>query len=281
MLVVVVAYGSEHYLRACLESLGPDCCVVVVDNGGSDRARDICAALGADYLRPATNVGFAGAVNIALRERRKSGIDVLLLNPDAQLSPIDVRILQDHLHRSFNVAAVGPRLLGPDGDAQKASWPIPSPWSAMATIIGAADLVCRRRFVNGAVLLLRGTAIDMIGSLDERFFLYSEEADWQLRAIRAGWTVTIVQDAVAVHRGGGTSSDPAQRELLFNASAERFIRKWYGSLGWQVFRAASILAALRRLLTSHNDGRTATYRRAIDQFWRGPVRCSEAQRGEA
>jgi GT2 family glycosyltransferase len=280
MLVVVVAYGSEHYLRACLESLGPDFCVVVVDNGGSDRARDICAAFGADYLRPATNVGFAAAVNIAIRERRKSGIDVLLLNPDAQLSPIDVRILQDHLYRSFNVAAVGPRLLDPDGDVQKASWPIPSPWSAMATIIGAAELLCRRRFVNGAVLLLRGTAIDMIGSLDERYFLYSEEADWQLRAIRAGWTVTIVQEAVAVHLGGGTSSDPVQQELLFNASAERFIRKWYGSLGWQVFRVASILAALRRLLTSHNDPRTATYRRAIDQFWRGPVRCSEAQRGE-
>ena len=261
MLVVVVAYGSEHHLRGCLETLGPGFRVLVVDNGGSTRARDICATLGADYLRTAKNIGFAAAVNLAIELRRESGMDVLLLNPDARLSPTDVGILRDRLHSSNNVAAVGPRLLGPDGDSQKASWPVPSPWMAMATIIGAGEILCRRRFVNGAVLLLRGTAIDMIGSLDERFFLYSEEADWQLRAFRAGWTAAVVQEAVAVHLGGGTSSDPVQRELLFNASAERFIRKWYGSLGWQVFRAASILAALRRLLTSHNDRRTATYRR--------------------
>jgi GT2 family glycosyltransferase len=274
-LIVVVAYGSEHHLEACLDTLGPDLHIVVVDNGRSLKARQICATFGADYLTPPSNIGFAAAVNLALKARRDLNSDVLLLNPDARLLPSDLKILLDRLHRSPNLAAAGPRLLSPDGETQTPLWPIPSPWIALAAMIGTADHLSRRRFINGAVLLLRGAAVNAIGGFDERFFLYSEEADWQLRAIRAGWKVTVVQNAAAIHVGGGTSSDPAQRELLFNVSAERFIRKWYGSLGWHIFRFASIIAAVRRLLTSRNDQKKATYRRAIYQYRRGPVRCLE------
>ena len=53
----------------------------------------------------------------------------------------------------------------------------------------------------------------------------------------------LTPDAAALHLSGGTSADPVRRELLFDASAERFARKWYGTFGWQLFRAASILAA--------------------------------------
>ena len=278
LMVIVVAYGSEHHLNACLDALGPGIPVVVVDNAGSDRARQMCTMFGADYLRPPANVGFAAAVNLAMTARRDPGLDVLLLNPDARLLPSDLTILCDHLHQSQDLAAAGPRLQDPRGQPQKALWPIPSPWTALASAVGAADRICRRRFVNGAVLLLRGAAIDAIGHFDERFFLYSEEADWQLRALRAGWKVTVVEESVATHLGAGTSSDPARRELLFNASAERFIRKWYGWFGWQVFRTASVLAALRRLLTSRDEQEIETYCRAIHQFWRGPVRCQEAVR---
>jgi GT2 family glycosyltransferase len=277
--VIVVAYGNEEHLSACLETLGCDVPVVVVDNGRSDLARHICSVFGADYLESAANLGFAAAVNLAIKERRSIGTDVLLLNPDARLDHSHLNILLHHLHRSHDIAAVGPRLRSPGGDTQKTLWPIPSPWLALATMVGVGDRLSRRRFVNGAVLLLRGAAVDAIGGFDERFFLYSEEADWQLRAIRAGWKVAAALDSNAIHVGGGTSSNPTRREILFNASAERFIRKWYGPLGWHIFRIASIITASRRLLISRNPKMKPTYRRAILQFWRGPVRYLASQQG--
>jgi GT2 family glycosyltransferase len=124
------------------------------------------------------------------------------------------------------------------------------------------------------VLLLRGAAIDSIGTFDERFFLYAEETDWQLRALKAGWRVGLALDATAMHLSGGTSADPARRELLFDASAERFVRKWYGMLGWQLFRFASILAALRRLVMARDVEAKMTQHRAIAHYWNGPVRCA-------
>jgi GT2 family glycosyltransferase len=277
-MVVVVAYGSEDQLALSLDALGRSLPVVVVDNGGSDEAHRICLANGAAYVRPKSNIGFAAAVNVALRDHRVPESDVLLLNPDAQLRPPDLTFLRDELRRSSDLAAVGPRLVSPDGSIQKAQWPFPSPWTALCAVIGAADHFSRRRFVSGAVLLLRADAIDQVGIFDERFFLYSEETDWQMRAMRDGWRVGVAQNATAVHQGGGTSSDSGHRELLFNASTERFVRKWYGTLGWQVFRLASILAALRRLVTSRNEQTRATQRRAIGHYWRGPIRCADAVR---
>jgi len=278
IMVVVVAYGSEVQLATCLHALERSLPIVVVDNGGSDEAQRICRDLGATYVRPAANIGFAAGVNVALRDHRAPESDVLLLNPDAHLRQADLTIMRDELHRWTDLAAIGPRLVGPDGSIQKVQWPFPSPWTALCAVVGAADHLSRRRFVSGAVLLLRGDAIDDIGSFDERFFLYSEETDWQLRAIRKGWRVAVAPNSIAVHEGGGTSSDSGHRELLFNASTERFVRKWYGAAGWQVFRLASILAGFRRLIASRDGQTKATQRRAIGHYWRGPIRCDDAVR---
>ncbi len=275
-MVVVVAYGNEDHLRTCLATLGQGHHVVVVDNGRSDEAQRICLTFGADYSRPAGNLGFAAAVNVAIKERRIRATDVLLLNPDARLAPADLDILRDRLRIAPDLAAVGPRLARPDGQVEKALWPIPSPWVALATIVGASDRITRRRFVSGAVLLLRGTALDSIGRFDERFFLYSEEADWQLRALRLGWKVGLVNEAAAMHLGGATSSNATQRELYFHASAELFVRKWYRPFGWEVYRIATIATALRRLVTSGSRQCRDTQRRVIRQYWRGPVLCAKA-----
>jgi GT2 family glycosyltransferase len=278
-VTVVVAYGSEDQLADCLHALGPDVPAVVVDNARSEAARRICTKAAATYVRAAGNIGFAAAVNVALRDHRPPGSDVLLLNPDARLSSADLTVLQEALHRSSDLAAVGPRLVNPDGSDQKGQWPIPSPWAALAGVFGAADLLTGRRFISGAVLLLRGDAVDAIGELDERYFLYGEETDWQVRALREGWLVRAVPAACAIHLSGGTSSDPGLRELQFDASAERFIRKWNGALGWQVFRLASILAALRRLVVSRDAPTRAIQRRAISHYWQGPIRCADAAAG--
>jgi GT2 family glycosyltransferase len=279
VMVVVVAFGPPEQLADCLNTLGPTPRVVVVDNGRSEEVRDICLTRGTLYLLPEANLGFAGAVNLAIRKAREPGCDVLLLNPDAHLDPRDLTLMQQGLHRSDDIAAVGPQLVNPDGSTQKVVWPIPSPWTALASVVGAADSVSRRHFVSGAVLLLRGEAIDQVGPFDERFFMYAEETDWQLRAIRAGWRVEMVEEALAVHMGGGTSSDAEHRQLLFDASAERFTRKWYGRIGWQVLRVASILAALRRLLSTRDPESKLTQRRAIAHYVHGPVRCADAAIG--
>src|SRR4051812_37182409 len=107
--VIVVAYGSEDLLEECLQDLDGSFPTVVVDNGQSERARGVATGAGAEYVRLPTNVGFAAAVNEGLA-RAPKGADVLLLNPDARVSPETVSRLCEALHATSAVAAVAPRL---------------------------------------------------------------------------------------------------------------------------------------------------------------------------
>ena len=253
-LVVVVAYGDPQHLRRCLEGLGaPPGAVTVVDNGLSPVVEGLCRDHDATYLRPHANLGFAAGVNLGCRDR--AGRDVLLLNPDAVLPWPDVLVLQAQLHRDGRCAAVTPRLARPDGSPEPAAWPIPSPRSVWADAIGLSRWLRGQSFLTGAVLLLHGRALDEIGGFDERFFLYAEESDWQLRVLRAGWTVSLVQGITAVHLGGDTSSNADTRSEHFHRSARVFALKWYGAWGAALMWLGSLVGALRRSLTGGSAGR--------------------------
>ena len=270
--VVVVAYGAEDALDRALGALERAVEITVVDNSTSEAVRAVANRRGAEYVDAGANLGFGAGANVALRRLRSCDPrDVVLLNPDAVLTPRDLEILVSFLHRPENqrVAAVAPRLVGDDGHEQRVVWPFPTPARAWAVAVGLGDPPSRRTFVVGAVLLLRWEALEDVGLLDERFFLYAEETDWQRRAAGRGWVSAVCRDAVAVHAGAGTSEDPLRRESLFHAAQETYIRKWHGSLGWAAYRAGACLGALARAVVLTGERRTLAARRA-NLYARGP-----------
>jgi GT2 family glycosyltransferase len=212
-------------------------------------------------------------VNAALSRLAGRRTDIVLVNPDAVVTPETIDTLTRFLHRDENVrmAALAPRLVDSARTEQRLVWPFPSPLRMWAEALGLGRLPARATFVVGAVLLLRREAIEDVGLFDERFFLYAEEADWQRRAWRRGWTSAVCVDAVAEHAGAGTSTDSIRRETLFHAAQETYIRKWYGVAGWWVYRFAACLGAGVRTLVLTNGRRDDAARRAM-LYLRGPRR---------
>jgi GT2 family glycosyltransferase len=272
-LIVVVAYRSDPGLGRCLRTLDAEFPTVVVDNDNSAPTAAVAHQAEADYLPSDRNVGFAAAVNLALAAHWDGRRDVLLLNPDARISGADVERLQLHLHTQPRLAAVGPRLVDDAGHPQRADWPIPSPAQVWTDGLGMGGWWRGRRFVTGAVLLLRGEALSAVGRLDERYFLYYEESDWQLRAQRAGWSVGVDDAVLATHSGAASSSDQELRERLFHASAEVFARRWYGRPGWWLLRAGALVAAARRAALGSPEARRQA-RRTVRLYLRGPAACA-------
>ena len=263
-LVVIVAYQNTPALAAALEALDGYRAVLVVDNGVDDQVRELVNGWGAEYTTLGRNAGFAAAVNAALTRRR--GRDVLLLNPDARISPAAIAELVKALHEDPDTCAIAPRLEGEDGNPQRVVWPIPSPkeqWVDAASL--RRFFPPRSSFIIGAVLLLRGKAIDDVGGFDERFFLYGEECDWQLRAIRRGWRIRLADHVTARHDGGGSSAVERVRIRQSLASARLFGLKWYGTAGWASMRTASMVGAAARLLVTFPVAeRRARY---VRQLW--------------
>ena len=274
--VVVVAYGAAEQLDGALAALGAGYETTVIDNSSSQAVRAVAEKRGAAYVDPGRNLGFGVGANVALRQLLAgSPKDILLLNPDALLEPREIDKLARYLHRPENhrVGAVSPRLVRDDGREQRVVWPFPTPWRAWAEAVGLGRVPARHTFVIGAVLALRWEAVVEVGLFDERFFLYAEEADWQKRAQALGWSSRLCVDAVASHRGAGTSTDPLQHMARFHAAQETYIRKWYGSAGWLLYRSAACLGAAARALFLTGDRRSAAARRAL-LYLRGPRRCA-------
>jgi len=152
-LVVVVAFHAPDLLDRCLADLGNGFDVIVVDNSSDARVARVADRHGAHYVDPGRNLGFGAGANIGCARRR--GRDVLLLNPDAAISPAGVRGLHAALRADTGLAAVAPRQHDPGHhhDARIA-WPFPTPAGAWLEAAGLGGLRRRTDFLIGSVLLL-------------------------------------------------------------------------------------------------------------------------------
>jgi GT2 family glycosyltransferase len=261
--VILVAYRNTDALRASLQLLGGRLDVLVIDNDAEGSVEALATDCGAAYVSNGANLGFAAAVNIGLE--RRAGRDVLLLNPDARVEPEVVAALEAALCSDPSLCAVAPRLVGDDGLPQRVLWPIPSPREEWVKAFRLQRFFpARQTFLVGAVLLLRHEALDDVGPFDERFFLYAEECDWQLRALSRGWRTHVVAGVVAQHAGSGSSAVERRREELFHRSAALFAVKWYGEAGWRSMQlAARVGAATRFVLTLPSRKRRSRYLREL------------------
>jgi GT2 family glycosyltransferase len=263
--VVVVAYGPPDALHGALAALEGARPVVVVDNGSSPATADVARTAGARYVDPGANLGFAAAVNVALALLDDPARDVLLLNPDARIRPGELARLHDELGAHPDVACVAPAQYGDDGRTpSRARWPWHTPAGAWAEAVGLSRrrLESSRYFLGGAVLLMRKAALAEVGGFDERFFLYSEDEDWQRRALSCGWRVRFCPELAAHHGAGGTETDLARHRLRLHAAIERYVRKWYGRGGWALYRAGTLFGLSMRLVAQRGQRRRATVRLA-------------------
>ena len=273
LCALVVAYGAPASLARCLAALDGAYPVVVVDNASDADTEAVARAAGAAYVDAGANLGFAAAVNRGLERVALPGTDVLLLNPDAAIEPAAVELLRDALAADDSVACAAPAQHRPGSDtpATAVCWPFPTPGRAWAEAAGLGRYAHGWEYVIASVLLVRGAALVDVGGFDEGFFLYAEEADWERRATRRGWSVRYRPDALALHVGAGTDPDPARRHVRFHAGVERYVRKWHGAAGWHSYRAATVLTALRRAAVRRGQARRASLALAA-LYARGPAR---------
>jgi GT2 family glycosyltransferase len=253
--VVIVTYNVRELLAACLASLyanhGPLAVeVCVVDNASQDGSAAMVRERFPDVtvLAHGENRGYAHANNLALARAR--GRHVLLLNPDTVLPPDGLRQLVRALDDDPTLGAVGPKLIRPDGSLDLACRrSFPTPEIALYRMLGLSRRFPRsRRFARynltyldpdepadvdalvGACMAIRGSALQQVGLLDERFFMYGEDLDLAYRLKQHGWRVRYDPSIVVLHHKGASSRQASLRaRRAFFAAMLLFHRKHY----WQ------------------------------------------------
>ena len=287
LAVVVVTHNSLPWIEPCLESVR-GVPTVVVDNGSSDGSPDVVRELfPAVEVVEQENRGLAAGWNAGLE--RTSGRYVLILNADAWLVGDALAELVAFADEHPEAAVVGPRLTNPDGSLQRSVRGFPTVWRLATEYFFLRKLAPRSRLLNafygagfahdevreadflmGACLLVRREAIAEIGTLDESFFLFSEETDWCYRFAQAGWKVLFFPGAECVHVGGASHGGRMFRENL--RGHLRFLAKHRGPRTAERARTVLLVALrLRGLLFRGARGRM--YREAA--AWLGSGRVPE------
>lgn len=181
--------------------------VVVVDNS-QDFELEPDLALPVSVADPGANVGYAAAVNAGIRESPQSEL-VLVCTQDADLDTKCAEYMAMYLDGDARCAVAAPMLeyVSKPGVVFSAGGQIDRSGRTSHPEQGqfSGDLKQESRIVDwadGAVLMIRAVDLETIGRFDERYFLYVEEVDFQLRAYLAGKRVVIVGDALARQEPG-------------------------------------------------------------------------------
>lgn len=249
--IVIVSWNTRDLLRDCLASLpaaapGLEAQTIVVDNGSRDGSPEMVREEfpDVDLVEAGANLGFSRGNNLAFGRAR--GEAVLLLNPDTVCPPDSLRLLLGRLRAEPRAGAVGPTLVDSAG-RPTLSWgrrpglrwhllellgPTGSPLRRLLgnesfVVIPPEDAQIRDvPYLMGACLMIRREALEQVGPLDERFFMYFEETDWCLRAAAAGWRILHVGEARVAHLEGEAAARAGDFAIAqFQHSYRLFLRK--------------------------------------------------------
>lgn len=271
LTIVIVSWNSKGFLLDCLRSLAAQeefisgsYHIVVVDNASDDGTAEAVYAFDPTItvIRNTTNIGFAAGNNLGISSTDSQYI--ALINPDVIVSANCVALLCRYLNEHPNVGLIGPKVFNPDGTIQHSYWAMPTLKDRLRRAFGmrsrefagvpsrngaCPDRVKPVGVLSGCFWMVRRSALNDVGLLDEDFFMYAEDTDWCKRFWKAQWKVVYVPEATAIHYGGGSSAKvPVRSYIEMHRANLQYWRKHHGSLGQVSVRAIMLLHQVLRIV---------------------------------
>lgn len=296
--IVIVSWNAKVFLMECLKSLlnmvgetqgQPE--MVVVDNASDDGTVPALRQYGSaiKIIQNKENVGFATGNNVGILST--TGEYVALINPDVIVGPDCIAKLCTYMDEHPDVGLTGPKVFNPDGTLQHSYWKTPTLFDRLMRALRIHSLSSVEvhnetgtpldkgdkavGVLSGCFWVVRRRALSDVGLLDEGFFMYAEDTDWCRRFWQAGWKVTYVPTATAIHHGGGSSARmPVKSYVEMHRANLRYWRKHHGLLGqvgvyliMLLHQILRIVAGSALFITSHSR------REAVRPIVRRSVAC--------
>ena len=244
--VVIVSYNVRSYLEQCLQSVqraleGTEGEVFVVDNHSDD---DSVETVRQHYpwvrlIENQENLGFAKANNQAIRQAQ--GDYILLLNPDTVVAEDTFHGVLAFMDEHPKAGGAGVMMCYEDGSrAPESRRALPTPWVAALKMMGFTkryylsdlpwDQPCRIEVVSGAFCLLLHKALQVVGLLDEDFFMYGEDIDLSYRLLKGGWENWYLPYSIIHYKGKSTQKSDYRYVHVFYQAMLIFFQKHYSHL---------------------------------------------------
>ena len=251
--IIIVNYNSTDYLLKCLSSIydaldkNISATVYVFDNASNDNIEILHKAFPhVNLSKNKKNIGFAKAVNHAIS--KTNAPNILLLNPDTIVDKNFFKSMLAFMEQNSDVGIAGPKIYESDGTLQGSARSFPTlltalfgrnsfmtkffpdnRWTQKNILNSTAngDSPIKVDWISGACMMVRRKAVEDVGLMDEKFFMYWEDADWCRRMVHKAWKVVYYPGASIVHFSGKSSDrNLIQSVVAFHKSAYYLFKKY-------------------------------------------------------
>ncbi len=274
--VIIVNYNVKHFLEQCLLSVlkaskNLTTEVIVVDNNSVDGSVEMVKNKfpHVHLIENKTNTGFSKANNQAIEIC--SGRFILLLNPDTVVEEDTFEKVVAFMDTHDDAGGLGVHMI--DGKGRflpESKRGLPTPAVAFYKIFGLASLFPKSKLfgryhlgyldknkthkvdvLSGAFMLLRKTALDKTGLLDETFFMYGEDIDLSYRITKAGYNNYYFPETKIIHyKGESTKKSSVNYVRVFYKAMAIFAQKHFSQSHAKTFSLLINLAIYLRAFIS-------------------------------
>lgn len=261
--IIIVNYNVAYFLEQCLQSVvtavqGIDAEIYVVDNSSVDNSVEMVQQKfpQVKLIANKDNVGFAKANNQAIR--LSQGEYVLLLNPDTVVEADTFHKTVSFMDAHPNAGGLGVKMVDGKGvflPESKRGLPVPS--VAFYKIFGLSKIFKKSKkfgkyhltylnendineveVLSGAFMLLRKTALDKVGLLDEDYFMYGEDIDLSYRITQGGYKNYYFPLTRIIHyKGESTKKSSINYVIVFYKAMQIFAQKHFSQKNAALFNA--------------------------------------------
>ena len=242
-------------MEQCLKSVEKsmediECEVFVVDNNSVDGSSNMVRSVfpWVNLIENSNNLGFAKANNQAIKMSK--GQYILLLNPDTVVEKNTFKLITEYMDSRPDVGGLGVKMINGNGTfLAESKRGFPTPTAAFYKMSGLSKLFPKSKLFNhyhlgyldkdsihevevlsGACMLLQRKVLDMIGLLDETYFMYGEDIDLSYRIIKAGYKNVYYSDTTIIHyKGQSTQKGSLNYVLLFYTAMKIFAKKYFST----------------------------------------------------
>lgn len=260
--IIITNYKTPGLLKLCIESIRKSLPenyyeIIVVDGESEEETQEMILDFlpGVKFIPFGKNIGFPRLVNAGLEKMDPGTSYVLILNADIINDGNSIQKMIEYLEKNSNIGILAPKLLSFNNDIQFSCFRFYTPWT----------IVCRRTalgrtkwgtkvlndflmsdwdrktirdidWVQGSAMMVRREALEKVGSMDERFFMYFEDVDWCRRFWENGYRVTFYPESAMYHYHGQASAvKKSFISSIYNryiwvhiVSALKYFLKYYG-----------------------------------------------------
>lgn len=227
--IIIVNYNTRDLLISCIESIynytkKSNIEIIVIDNDSKDGSAEAVKKTFKDVIliESHENLGFGKANNVGIRQAK--GEYVCLVNSDIELIENTFDIIYDYMEKNKSIGVVGPKTVNADRSVNPNVRKFPTLWNCFCDCFYVSKVLSRFKHfqgrtlknfdydtesivevLSGCFMFIRRAALEQVGELDERFFIYGEDTDWGMRFKKAGWPCLYWPGTTVIHLEGASS----------------------------------------------------------------------------